>query len=84
MYILKVNPRNVFIAKSVDNHVIFQSFYIQYVAMSDAVIPPVSTNINTLCVSTLKVRFLLSEQLVVTFGFGNRFFKALGGNGLYQ
>ena len=84
MNVLQVNPRNVFIGKSVDNHIVLQCLYIQYIAMSDAVIASVSANTNTLCVSTLKVRFLLSEQLVVTFGFGNRFFKALGGNGLYQ
>jgi len=84
MYILKVNPRNVFIGKSVDNHVVFQSLYIEDITMSDAVIPPVSTNVNILCVSRLKICFLLGEQLVVTLSFGNSFLKTFRGDRLYQ
>ena len=67
-----------------DNHVVLQCLYIEDITVSDAVIPPVSANANALCVSTLKVRLLLGEQLVVTFSFGNSFLKTFRSARLYQ
>ena len=52
--------------------------------MRNTVIAPIGTYTDTLRISSIKVCFLLGEQLVITFGFGNRFFKPFGGDGLYQ
>ena len=51
--------------------------------MRDAVIAPIGTDADALCIDGFKIGFVIGEQLVVTFGFGNRFFKAFGGNGFH-
>ena len=53
VYILEIDPGDVFIGKGVDNHIVFQGFYIENIDQRDAIITPIGTNINTLGIGSL-------------------------------
>ena len=83
MYVFEIDPSDVLIGKGVNDYIVFQCFYIQYIAMRNAIIAPIGTDANVLGIDSFEIGFVIGEQLVITFGFGNSLFETLRSDGLY-